>query len=137
MLGDKIQQSAGKVTGQRFLPGGDYRYVKMEVTVEESGKLLGQDATNMGTYTVYERVPGQLYGEGQGLVATSDGEAAIWNGHGVGQMTGEGMSMSFRYSVAFQASATGKLARLNGVLVVGEHEVKADGSTQTTTWEWK
>lgn len=137
MLGEKIQESRGKVTGQRFLQGGDYRYLKMEVTIQEAGTLFGQDATNMGTYAVYERVPGQLYGEGQGLVATNDGESAIWNGHGVGRMVGDGMAMSFRYAIAFQAPASGKLSRLNGVLVIGEHEVDAGGNTHTTGWEWK
>lgn len=137
MLGEKIQESRGKVTGQRFLRGGDYRYLEMEVTIQESGTLFGQEVTNLGSYTAFERVPGQLYGEGQGLIATADGQSAIWNGHGVGRMTGDGMAMSFRYSLAFQAPGDGKLSRLNGVLVVGEHEVDASGNTQTVSWEWK
>jgi hypothetical protein len=137
MLGEKIQESSGKVTGQRFLRGGDYRYLEMEITIQESGTLFGQDVTNIGTYTTFERVPGQLYGEGQGLVATADGQSAIWNGHGIGRMTGDGMAMSFRYSLAFQAASDGKLSRLNGVLVVGEHEVDAGGNTRTVSWEWK
>jgi len=137
MLGDKIGESAGKATGMRTLPGDDYRYVKMEVTIQEAGKVFGVDATNMGTYTAFERVPGQIYGEGQGIVATSDGESAIWNGHGIGRMTGEGMGMSFRFAVAYQAGQTGKLARLNSVLVIGEHEVDGAGNTKTTFWEWK
>ena len=137
MLGEQIGESAGKAMGMRVLPGDDYRYVKMEITIQETGKIFGLDGMNMGTYTAFERVPGQIYGEGQGLVSTSDGETAIWNGHGVGRMTGEGMSMSFRFSVAYQASPTGKLARLNEVLVIGEHEVDADGNTKTTFWEWK
>jgi hypothetical protein len=137
MLGAKIGESQGKVTGQRILPGSDYRYVKMEVTIQEAGTLLGVGVTNMATYTVYERTPGQLYGEGQGLFAAIDGEAAIWNGHGVGRMTGQGMAMSFRFSLAVQAQAGGKLGALNSVLVVGEHEVDAEGNTRTTSWEWK
>jgi hypothetical protein len=47
------------------------------------------------------------------------------------------MAMSFRYSVAFQAAAGSKLERLNNVLVIGEHEVDAEGNTHTTCWEWK
>jgi hypothetical protein len=137
VLGEKVMQSQGKVTGQRFLQGGDYRYLKMEVSIQETGTVFGLSGTNMGTYNVYERVPGQLYGEGQGLLATDDGQSAIWNGHGIGRMAGAGMAMSFRFAVAYQAPATGKLAGLNGVLVIGEHEVDADGNTRTTAWEWK
>ena len=36
------------------------------------------------------------------------------------------MAMSFRYSLAVQADPASKLGRLNGVLVVGEHDIDAD-----------
>jgi len=137
MLGDKLGETTGKITGYRVLPGDDYRYVKLEVSFQEAGKLLGIDTVNMGTYTVFERVPGQIYGEGQGILQTADGEGAIWKGHGVGKGTGEGMAMSIRFSVAYQAGTSGKLARLNEVLVIGEHEVDENGNTKTTIWEWK
>lgn len=137
MLGDKIGEQTGRLTGTRVLPGGDYRYIKMEVDIQESGKVYGVDAVDIGTYSVFERVPGQLYGQGQGILQTTDGEGAIWNGHGVGKMSGKGMGMSFRFSVAYQAGPSGKLARLNGVLVIGEHEVDDAGNTKTTFWEWK
>ena len=137
MLGDQIGELTGKVTGQRVLPGDDYRYVKMEVSYQQSGQVYGSQAEDYGTYTVFERVPGQMYGEGQGFTGTADGEGAIWNGHGVGKMTGAGMSMSFRFSIAFQAGESGKLARLKDLLVIGEHEVDASGNTTTKLWEWK
>ncbi len=137
MLGEKLAEERGKVTGSRMLPGDDYRYVKMEASFQGCGKFLGVDYTSMGTYTAFERVPGQVYAEGQGIIVTSDGQSAIWNGHGIGRMTGEGMGMSFRFSVAYQAPTDGKLARLNQVLVIGEHEVDADGNFHTVEWEWK
>jgi hypothetical protein len=118
------------------LPGDDYRYVKMEVTVQQSGQIYGVPATDLATYTVFERVPGQLYGEGHGIIQ-ADGEGAIWKGHGVGKMAGQGMAMSFRFSIACQAGAQGKLSRLKDVLLIGEHEVDADGNTKTAMWEWK
>jgi hypothetical protein len=136
MLGDKISEAQGKVTSQRVLPGADHRYVQMEITIQEQGTFFGEPGMNMGTYTAFERVPGQLYGEGHGVVALQSGETAIWNGHGVGRM-GEGMTMSFRFSLAFQAPTTGKLAQLNGFLGIGEHEVDAAQNTRTTTWAWK
>ncbi len=137
MLGEKIGEERGKITGMRVLPGGDYRYLRMEVTFQAAGKVLGMDQSNVGSYTVFERVPGQIYGEGQGIVMTADGQSAIWNGHGVGRMTGKGMGMSLRFSIAYQAPQGGKLARLNSVLVIGEHEVDENGNAHTTVWEWK
>lgn len=137
MLGEKLGETSGRVTVRRVLPGDDYRFVKMEVTVEETGTLLGADGMNAGTYTAFERVPGQLYGEGQGVMGSSEGDTAIWKGHGIGRMTGEGMGMSFRFSLAVQAAPGGKLAHLNEVLVIGEHEVDATGNTRTTIFEWK
>lgn len=137
MLGEKLSDEQGKVTGQRMLPGGDYRYVKMEVSFQAAGKTLGQETTDTGTYTVFERVPGQLYGEGQGFLMTKDGHSAIWNGHGIGAMTGKGMAMKFRFSIAYQAAGEGKLSKLNQVLVIGEHEIDENGNVRTTSWEWK
>jgi hypothetical protein len=34
MLGEKLGEEHGKVTGRRVLPGDDYRYIKMEITFE-------------------------------------------------------------------------------------------------------
>ena len=76
-------EGSGRTTGTRVLPGDDHRYVKLEVTIEGAGKALGLDATNLGTFTAFERVPGQMYAEGRGIVMTAEGDAAIWNGHGI------------------------------------------------------
>jgi hypothetical protein len=137
MLGEQVGEFRGTVTGQRVLPGDDYRYVKMEVSFQEAGTLFGAEATNIGTYTAFERLPGQVYGEGQGLVATTAGDSAIWNGHGVGGMAGEGLSTRFRFSFTMQGPPEGALAPLNQVLIVGEHEVDGEGNTHTRWWEWK
>jgi len=136
VLGDKIGEMTGRVISTRVLPGDDYRFIKMEITVQENGKILGVDGMNIGTYVVYERVPGQIYGSGQGLVEAGGGEGAIWNGHGVSKMAA-GMQAAFRFSLAFQAGQGGTLSRLNEVLVIGEHDVDTDGNTKTTLWEWK
>ncbi len=139
MLGDKVWEATGKVTGTRVLPGDDYRYVKVETSIEYAGKMLGKDGGGMGTFVAFERVPGQMYAEGQGIVGTADGEGAIWNGHGVGHMGGDagGMTMSIRYSVAYQANPSGALAALNGALIVGEFETKSDGTFTDVAWLWK
>src|SRR2546427_9641288 len=63
MQGDKIAETSGKVTSQRVLPnpgGGP----KMESSFAASGKLLGVDETETGTYSASVRPDGTLYGEG-------------------------------------------------------------------------
>jgi hypothetical protein len=137
MLGDKIGEMTGRVISTRVLPGEDRRYVKVEFTVEESGQLYGVRATNLGTYTVFERVPGQLYGEGQGIFQIGRGEDAIWDGHGVSKTGEHGMRTAFRFSLTVQAGPTSRLTRLNEVLVVGEHDMGESGQTTTNYWEWK
>lgn len=136
MLGEKIGELTGQVIGTRILPGGDYRYVRMEISVRETGQVCGVDVTDYATYTVFERVPGQLYGEGQGIIEAAEA-GAIYNGHGVSRMAGAGMQVAFRFSIAFQAGADGPFARLNNVLVIGEHDVDDQGNTKTTIWEWR
>jgi hypothetical protein len=135
MLGEKIGEESGRVTGRRILEGDDYRFVKMEVSFETQGTILGRQGMNMGTYTVYERVPGQLYGEGRGIFMSSDGESGIWNGHGVGRMTGDGMGVAFASSIAIQASPG--LSQLNGMLVIVEHTTDNEGNARSVLYEWK
>ena len=136
MLGQQIGHETGKVTSRRVLPGGDFRFVQMEINFEAQGTMLGEQGTDIGTYTMYERVGGQIYGEGQGILMTATGEGAIWKGHGVGTPTPDG-SVKFAFSVAYQADPNGKLAALNGCLVIGEHTAGMDGSVETTVYEWK
>ncbi|MBI2170930.1 MAG: hypothetical protein HYU30_02755 [Chloroflexi bacterium] len=136
MLGEKIGEEHGKITGTRILQGDDYRYLKMEMSFQASGTLLGQQAMDMGTFTAFERVPNQIYGEGRGILLLATGESAIWNGHGVGRMTGQGMAMSFRAAIAYQAGQ-GKLERLNHVMGMIEFEVDENGNTHAVLHEWK
>ena len=135
MLGQKLGEERGKVTARRILEGDDYRYVKMEITFETNATILGVAGMNMGTYTVFERVPGQLYGEGRGIFETPDGQGAIWNGHGIGRDAGEGR-IAFAASVAFQTSSE-KLAKLNNCLVLVEHQIDMQGNAQSELYEWK
>lgn len=137
MLGQKIGEETGRVTSRRILEGDDFRYVKMEITFEAQGTLLGLKGASTGTYVVYSRVGNQIYGEGQGIFMAETGDSAIWKGHGVGTPTGEGMGIKFAASVAFQAEASGKLAPLNDILVLVEHTAAGDGSTKSVMTEWK
>jgi len=44
MLGEQLGQESGKVTVRRILTGDDHRYVKMEITFEAQGTVLGVPA---------------------------------------------------------------------------------------------
>ena len=136
MLGEKIGEEHGKITTRRVLPGDDYRYIKLEMTFEAEATIYGVSGLDIGTYTAFERVPGQIYGEGQGIFMTSTGEGAIWNGHGIGRMDENG-TMIFAGSITYQAPQTGPLAKLNGVLGVFEHRAGMDGSAHSDLYEWK
>jgi len=133
MLGEQILDLSGKRVGRRVLPTeGAF---KVEVSFEDSGKILGQQASNMGTYSSGPRPDGSLYGEGQGVVITQDGEMATWKGQGVGKLL-PGGAVSYRGAV-YYSTASAKLARLNTIAVVFEFEVGADGNIRTKGWEWK
>ena len=133
MLGEQIAESRGKRTGRRVLSvdGG----FKVEVAFETTGKLLGIDTNEIGTYWSASRPDGSLYGEGQGIVGTPDGEGATWKGQGVGKFVAGG-AISYRGAVYYN-SASPKFARLNTVAAVFEFEVDAQGNIHSKLWEWK
>ena len=133
MLGERLGETRGKRTGRRVLSvdGG----FKVEVAFETKGKLLGLDTMEIGTYWSESRPDGSLYGEGQGVMITHDGEAATWKGGGVGKF-GEGGAVSYRGAIYF-STASPKLARLNGSATVFEFDVDPEGNTHAKLWEWK
>ncbi|MBI3679655.1 MAG: hypothetical protein HY235_04600 [Acidobacteria bacterium] len=133
MLGELITDSHGKRTGRRVV-STDSGF-RVEVSFEDNGKVLGVESNNIGTYWAETRPDGSLYGEGQGIVITQDGDMATWKGQGVGKFVGGG-AVSYRGAV-YYSTASAKLARLNTVAVVFEFDVDANGNTHTKGWEWK
>jgi hypothetical protein len=134
MLGEQIGEERGKITARRVLPS-DGGGPTVEVTFEAGGKVLGADATDLGTYSSVVQPNGALYGEGQGVIMTPQGDVIQWTGTGRGRFTADG-GVSFRGTVYYQTTAE-KFARLNGVAVVYEHEADRDGGVTTKYWEWK
>jgi hypothetical protein len=134
MLGEKIGDESGKVTGQRVLsnPGGG---PKMETSFKSMGVTLGMPMANTGTYTAVMRPDGTLYGEGQGIAMSPDSDAVTWVGHGIGMLK-TGGAVSYRGALYYQTTSA-KLARLNGVVGVFEYDVDAEGNTRGQIWEWK
>jgi hypothetical protein len=134
MLGERISEGTGKVISQRVLPnpGGAPR---METTFQGVGSLLGVSDKETGTYTSVARPDGSLFGEGQGIVMSGEGDVASWVGQGVGTLKKDG-SISYRGAIYFQ-TASPKWARLNSQAVVYEYEVDSQGNTRAQGYEWK
>ena len=133
MLGEQVGEETGKVLGRRVLPGDGSP--KVEVSFQTTGKLLGIDTRNMGTYTACIRADGSLYGEGQGITMGKNGEAANWRGAGAGRLLGGG-AVSYRGAIYFESQSE-KWKRLNTVALVFEYEADAEGNTSTKSWEWR
>ena len=133
MLGEQIGEERGRRTARRVLSVDNG--FKVEVAFESVGKLLGIDINEIGTYWSASRPDGSMYGEGQGVVITKDGEAATWKGQGVGKLLAGG-AVSYRGAV-YYSTASPKLARLNTVAAIFEFDVDADGNTHSKLWEWK
>ncbi len=133
MLGEPTGELRGKRTGRRVLSAE--QGFKVEVSFEDAGKLLGADVVEIGTYVSKSRPDGTFYGEGQGVVATAQGDGATWVGQGVGRFM-PGGGVSFRGAIYF-SSASPKFARLNLVATVYEYEVDGQGNTHTKLWDWK
>ncbi|HEV2278184.1 MAG TPA: hypothetical protein VGS02_08405 [Acidobacteriaceae bacterium] len=132
MLGDKIGEATGKRLVRRVL---SVEPPTAEISFEDSGKMFDIPVTGMGTYTSVIRADGSVFGSGQGLSMTDEGEAVTWTGTGVGHF-GPGGSVSYR-GMLFLQTASKKLARLHNACAAFEYEVGANGSTKSTLWEWK
>ena len=132
MLGELIYQGSGKRIVRRVL---STEPVKVEVTFEAGGKLLGVEAMEIGTYTSVIRADGTIYGEGTGVLMTTSGDSITWKGAGVGTFKERG-AVSYRGAVYYH-TASPKLSRLNTVAGVFEFEADEHGNTQTKVWEWK
>lgn len=135
MLGEMIGEEQGKITAVRVLPSNG-QAPQMEVSFQGSGNLVGVETTNMGTYIATLTPTGMFNGTGQGMVMTRDGDTLTWTGTGVGKPTGKGSAASWRGALYFQTSSQ-RLAGLNKMATLFEHEVDENGNTSTKMWEWK
>jgi hypothetical protein len=133
MVGDVIAEGHGKRTGRRVV--STEPNFTVEVSFEEVTKLLGVDGMNIGTYTSSNKPDGSLYGSGEGVFASVDGEFVTWKGMGVGRFQ-PGGNISYRGSLSY-VTASAKLARINAMAGVFEFEVDMEGHTISKVWEWK
>lgn len=135
MLGEQLGEASGKVTAIRVLPSNG-PVPNFEISFQGSGKLLGVDINDFGTYAQTVRLGGAYYGEGQVALITTDGEVANWTGFGVGRPTGHVPAGTFGVCGSIQ-TASEKLARLNTVATVTEFRVDESWNYSWKFWEWK
>ena len=132
MLGEQIGETKGRRLVRRVLSVDP---PTAEVSFEDAGQIFGIPTTGLGTYTSVIRPDGTIFGHGQGLSMTQEGESVTWTGTGVGKF-GPGGSVSYRGMLFFQTTSQ-KLARLNGSCGAFEYDVDSSGNTVSKMWEWK
>jgi hypothetical protein len=136
MLGDQISEEKGKISSQRVL-GVEGGMPKMETSFSATGNYRGVGTTATVTYWASPRPGGAIYGEGQGVLMSKDGqEMATWTGQGIGRFTSPGKTR-LTGSLFFKTPSTGKLAFLNNLVGVFEYESDESGNTSAKVWEWK
>ncbi|HEY9367056.1 hypothetical protein [Streptomyces sp.] len=134
MLGDLIGEEQGETTGIRVL-STDGGHPVMEASFRATGTLLGAQVKDMGTYESVLRADGTLWGEGQGVTMTQDGETVTWHGSGVGRFDEKG-AIDWRGALFFETAAD-RFAALPGIAAVFEFHVEDDGTSTAKLYEWK
>src|SRR5215471_10890415 len=124
MLGEQIGETKGRRLVRRVL---SVEPPTAEVSFEDTGQIFGIPTTGMGSYTSVVRPDGSIFGHGQGMSLTNDGEAITWTGTGLGRF-GPGGSVSYR-GMLFFSTASQKLARANNLCAAFEYDVDASGNT--------
>ncbi len=128
----------GKIIGQRIVSvAANGTPPKIEQSIIENGALKGVgNVTSLGTWTNTFRSPTIVYGVGQGIITTADGQdMATWTGFDIGRSNIKGV-ITYHGISFFNTNSTGKLAFLKNLEAL--HTTEVDGNKQTTEmWEWK
>lgn len=135
MLGNMIYESKGQITNQRVI---GIEGPSLEISLSSNGIINGEiEVTETVTYESTPQQGGIIYGEGQGILMTKDGnEIVTVQPQGIGKYVGSG-SVRFAGSVFFNTLSNGKLAFLNDLVGVFEYEMDASGVSHVKVWEWK
>jgi hypothetical protein len=131
MLGAQIGETKGKRIVRRVISTDP---TTVEVSFEDSGQLFGVPTTGLGTYTSIIRPDGSIYGEGQGINLTPDGEGISWTGTGMGKFGADG-AISYRGMLFFRTNS--EKISLGSACGAFEYEVDSAGNTISKVWEWK
>jgi hypothetical protein len=135
MLGEMISELDGKTIGIRVLPSKGHG-PRIETTEQAQGKLLGIEVSDMTTYRTVTTEEGIIYGEGQGVTMTKEGDTLTYTVSGVGKFKDKGPAASFRGALYYRTSSP-KFSRLNGIACIYEYETDENGNSRSKLWEWK
>ena len=131
MFGEKIGEGSGARGIRRVLCTEPA--FKIEVSFEDTGKLMGAEGVNIGTYTSATKPEGSLEGVGEGVFATLDGDFVTWKAMGVGHV---GRTGSVHYNGVISYSTKSEmLAKLNSIAAMFEFEVDAEGKTHSKIYD--
>lgn len=133
MLGEQIFEESGQITLQRVLPSAGPLPV-IEASFVTTGTIRGIEYRNTGTFNAVAQPDGTLRGDGQGFSTTVDGDMLTWTANGVGRPS-EGGAVRWR-GVFLNQTASERLASLNGMAIVFEFDVDAEGNITSKGWEW-
>ncbi len=135
MLGELLAQGSGKRTGMRVVES-DGPSPKVEISIAGASTVLGVKAQMMATFWNTFKADGVLYGEGQGLLMTEQGDVAQFKGFGIARVSAPGAPIRYAVCDSF-ATTSERLARLNSVAAVSEYEVDQEGNYSYKAFEWK
>ena len=134
MLGEHV----GSMTGSALLTAlpAVNGMPAAETTANIAGTLAGVEVQGMATYQAMMRADGSWQGEcpNSGIVMTADG-VATFRATGVGSPTEDG-GFVFKGAVYFETAAA-SLSSLNGVAIVYDWTVDAEGAATWELFEWK
>lgn len=134
-LGDLVLDETGTITGIRVL-SNDASGSKLEISLRTTGTVRGVAESTVWTYWQLIRPDGSMYGQGEGVMTTKDGDVIQLTGHGSGQAPPPGDATHFR-TMLHAHTAAAKYADLNSIGLVGNYDVAADGNAVNKCWEWK
>ncbi|MFI8293592.1 hypothetical protein ACIGBL_31085 [Streptomyces sp. NPDC085614] len=134
MLGELLGEIQGETTGMRVL-STDGGHPVVEASFQATGTLLGAPVKDMGTYESLVRPDGTLFGEGQGVTMTQDGETITWHGSGVGRFNDSG-GVDWRGALFYETAAA-SFARLVGVAALFEFDTEESGKVTGRIYEWR
>jgi hypothetical protein len=137
MLGEQVGESTGQVSGIRVLPLSSTGEIRTESSFVGAGRLLGVEVTDIGTFVQTMRSDGVLHVE-EGIVVMTGagGQVASLSGFALGKPLGNGQSAHFASCGVIRTTAEA-WKRLNGVAIVSEYDVDAQGRFTVRVWEWK
>ena len=131
------ESNVSKVIGQRVVSTANGITPQIETTYIKNGTIKGVgNVTNLQTWTDTSRSPRIIYGVGQGVITTADGQdMATWIGYGIGRSNING-TITYHDIILFNTNSTGKLAflkNLEGLSIASENGNKIIQKI----YEWK